>query len=57
MTLVPGIEAPIATGQYDDGRWWVKFSIDIHHLDVKDKDFLPKQLAEWLEGFPGPSMI
>ncbi len=28
---VPSIRGPIGKGFGSDGRWWVKFSIDIHH--------------------------
>jgi hypothetical protein len=29
LTKVPSIDSPIYSGVYDDGNWWVKFSIDI----------------------------
>ena len=28
---VPAIDAAIGSGTFDDGRWWVKFGIDIAH--------------------------
>lgn len=28
---VPAIAGTIGSGTFDDGRWWVKFSIDIKH--------------------------
>ena len=31
LLRIPGIVAPIGTGQFDNGNWWVKFGIDIHH--------------------------
>lgn len=33
LERVPAIVGPIAKGVAEDGRWWVKFTIDIdHHL-------------------------
>ncbi len=31
MAKIPAIQAPIGTGADEDGLWWLKFSIDIHH--------------------------
>ncbi len=31
LTRIPSVDGPIATGCYEDGNWWVKFSIDISH--------------------------
>ena len=31
LERVPAVQTPIGTGRTDDGRWWVKFSIDIAH--------------------------
>jgi len=31
LAKVPSISASIARGTFDDGNWWVKFSIDIDH--------------------------
>jgi hypothetical protein len=31
LARVPAIQSPIGKGTLDDGRWWVKFSIDISH--------------------------
>jgi hypothetical protein len=31
LLRVPGISSPISKGYFEDGKWWVKFSIDIHH--------------------------
>jgi hypothetical protein len=31
LSKVPGITAPIGTGSSEDGRWWVKFRIDVDH--------------------------
>ncbi len=28
---VPGIVGPISFGRFDDGNWWVQFSIDVDH--------------------------
>lgn len=28
---IPGITAPIGKGRLENGNWWVKFAIDIHH--------------------------
>lgn len=28
---IPAIQMPIGTGVGEEGFWWVKFSIDIHH--------------------------
>ena len=33
LSRVPGIKSSIAKGYFENGNWWVKFSIDItHHL-------------------------
>jgi hypothetical protein len=31
MSRVPAINGSIASGKYEDGLWWIKFSIDIEH--------------------------
>ncbi|MFV7770894.1 hypothetical protein [Shewanella marisflavi] len=31
LEKVPAISGAIGTGAEDDGRWWVKFDIDINH--------------------------
>jgi hypothetical protein len=31
LRRVPGIIGTIANGRLDDGRWWVKYGIDIDH--------------------------
>ena len=31
LTKIPAIFGDIAKGAEDDGRWWVKFEIDINH--------------------------
>jgi hypothetical protein len=31
LLRVPAIRKPVATGNHDNGNWWVKFSIDISH--------------------------
>lgn len=31
LTRVPGITGAIGCGHSDDGRWWVKFTIDLNH--------------------------
>ena len=31
LSKIPGIEANLASGIFDDGRWWVKFTINIQH--------------------------
>ena len=31
LSKVPGIVGPIGSGFGDDGRWWVKFALDINH--------------------------
>jgi len=31
LSNVPAIQKPIATGVFDSGEWWVKFSLDIDH--------------------------
>ena len=31
LSKIPGIEGNMGTGIFDDGRWWVKFTIDIQH--------------------------
>ena len=31
LKRVPGIEFPLGKGKGEDGRWWVKFAIDIRH--------------------------
>jgi hypothetical protein len=31
LCRIPGIDGPIGKGRFDEGTWWVKFSIDIDH--------------------------
>jgi hypothetical protein len=31
LRRVPAMTDPISSGRFDDGRWWVKFSLDIDH--------------------------
>ena len=31
LLRVPSIVGPIGTGVFSDGRWWVKFAIDVDH--------------------------
>jgi hypothetical protein len=31
LSRIPAIRGTIASGFFDDGNWWVKFSIDIDH--------------------------
>jgi hypothetical protein len=31
LKRVPGIKFPLGKGKGEDGRWWVKFAIDIRH--------------------------
>src|SRR5580658_4580729 len=31
MSRVPAMKRSVANGQYEDGLWWIKFSIDIEH--------------------------
>ena len=31
MSRVPAMKGGVANGQYEDGLWWIKFSIDIEH--------------------------
>lgn len=31
ISQVPALQPGIGQGQYDDGNWWIKFSIDISH--------------------------
>src|SRR5687767_9218413 len=31
MARVPAINQPVAHGVFEDGLWWVKFSIDVEH--------------------------
>lgn len=31
LLRIPSVTAPIGKGQFEDGNWWVKFSIDIAH--------------------------
>jgi hypothetical protein len=31
LVRIPGISGSIGKGQFDDGNWWVKFTIDITH--------------------------
>ena len=31
LNRIPSITGAIGSGTYDDGNWWVKFSIDIDH--------------------------
>lgn len=31
LLKIPGIEGAIGTGFADDGRWWVKFAINLDH--------------------------
>ena len=31
LSEIPGIVGSLGSGIFDDGRWWVKFAIDIQH--------------------------
>lgn len=31
LARVPAVQQPIGRGVFDDGGWWVKFSLDISH--------------------------
>lgn len=31
LSRIPAIKRPIEAGQFDNGCWWVKFTIDISH--------------------------
>lgn len=31
VSKIPGINDPIASGYYENGNWWLKFSINIKH--------------------------
>jgi len=31
LVRVPAVEGPISKGRFENGRWWVKFSLDISH--------------------------
>jgi hypothetical protein len=31
LQRVPGVVGPVGTGAHADGRWWVKFALDIEH--------------------------
>lgn len=31
MEKVSSVQKPITFGEYENGFWWIKFSIDIHH--------------------------
>ena len=31
LVRVPAVEGPIGKGRFENGRWWVKFSLDISH--------------------------
>lgn len=31
MKRIPGIDDRIASGEYENGLWWIKFQIDIEH--------------------------
>jgi hypothetical protein len=31
LSTVPGIEGQLGSGFFDDGRWWIKFTINIQH--------------------------
>lgn len=31
LSKIPGVEGNLGSGIFDDGRWWVKFTIDIQH--------------------------
>ena len=31
LARVPAVSKGVATGKFDDGNWWVKFSLDISH--------------------------
>jgi hypothetical protein len=31
LSRVPGIDATIGAGHLNDGRWWIKFAVDIEH--------------------------
>ena len=31
LARVPAIQTPVGVGQFEDGCWYAKFSLDIHH--------------------------
>jgi hypothetical protein len=31
LSRIPAIHGKIGSGTFEDGRWWVKFSVDIEH--------------------------
>jgi hypothetical protein len=31
LSKIPGIEGQLGSGFFDDGRWWIKFTIDTQH--------------------------
>jgi hypothetical protein len=31
LVRIPAIEGTIGSGVFDNGNWWVKFSIDVEH--------------------------
>lgn len=31
LQRIPAVSGPIGMGHFDDGGWWVKFSIDVSH--------------------------
>ena len=31
LQRVPAMKQPIGSGRFEDGTWWVKFGLDIHH--------------------------
>lgn len=31
LDRIPGIDAPFGSGRFDNGNWWIKFSINIEH--------------------------
>ena len=31
LQRIPGVDQSIGSGSFEDGRWWVKFKIDVSH--------------------------
>jgi hypothetical protein len=31
LQRIPAVRRPVSAGHFDDGGWWVKFSIDVSH--------------------------